>query len=111
MPLSIKRVTFWVWAASIFFLILYLFINFHTPQGMWVGLQPRFFAQVSKCISDDEKRQDIKNLNLWINRLENRVPIKNAMYDETKENLKKMKITTNADKSVSYTHLTLPTKA
>ena len=66
---------------------------------MWVGLQPRFFGQVSKCISDDEKGQDIKNLNLWINRLENRVPIKNAMYDETKENLKKMKITTDADKS------------
>ena len=99
MPLSIKRITFWVWAASIFFLIVYLFINFHTPQGMWVGLQPRFFGQVSKCISDDEKGQDIKNLNLWINRLENRVPIKNAMYDETKENLKRMKITTDADKS------------
>ena len=66
---------------------------------MWVGLQPRFFGQVSKCISDNEKGQDIKNLNIWINRLENRIPIKNAMYDETKENLKKIKVATDDDRS------------
>ena len=76
-----------------------MFINFQTPQGMWVGLQPTFFDQIRKCIGDNEKQQDIKNLNLWINRLETRIPIKNDMYDETKENLKKMKIITDADKS------------
>lgn len=99
MLLSIKRFTFWAWGTSIFLLIVYLFINFHTPKGMWVGLQPTFFDQVSNCINVDEKEQDIKNLKLWIIRLENRIPIKNDMYDETIENLKKMEIVTDFDKS------------
>ena len=99
MPLSIKRLLFWAWGASIFLLIVYLFINFHTPKGIWVGLQPTFFDQVSNCINVDEKKQDIKNLKRWITRLENRIPIKNDMYDETKENLKKMEVVTDFDKS------------
>ena len=99
MPLSIKKFTFWAWVTSMFLLIVYLFINYHTPKGMWVGLQPTFFDQVSKCINVDEKELDIKNLKLWIIRLENRIPIKNDMYDETIENLKKMEVVTDFDKS------------
>ena len=90
---------FWGWATFMFLLIVYLFINFHTPRGIWVGLQPTFFNQVSICIEAREKEQDIESIKLWITRLKNRVPIKNKMYDETIENLKKMEIVTDFDKS------------
>jgi len=80
-------------------LIVYLFINYHTPKGIWVGLQPTFLSQVSNCIKVGEKIQDIEGIKLWIIRLKNRIPIKNEMYDETIENLKKWEMVTDIDKS------------
>ena len=99
MLLSIKNITFWAWGTSMLLLIVYLFINYHTPKGIWVGLQPTFLSQVSNCIEVGEKVQDIKGIKLWIIRLKNRIPIKNDMYDETIENLKKWEMVTDIDKS------------
>ena len=99
MPLSIKNFAFWIWLTFMFLLIVYLFINYHTPKGIWVGLQPTFLSQVSNCIEVDEKVQDIEGIKLWIIRLKNRIPIKNEMYDETIKNLKKWEMVTDIDKS------------
>ena len=92
MYLYLNKIIFGIWTTFISILIVYLYLNYHTPKGIWIGVQPTTIDNVTDCINLQEKQQDIKNIKSWIINLNNRIYQKNKMYNETIENLRNISI-------------------
>ena len=98
MYLFLNKIVFGAWVTFISILIVYLYLNYHTPKGIWVGLQPTIIDNVTDCIHTQERQQDIKNIKSWIINLNNRIHQKNTMYNETIEKLRNISILKEIDK-------------
>ena len=98
MYLFLNKIVFGAWVTFISILIVYLYLNYHTPKGIWIGVQPTTIDNVTDCINLQEKQQDIENIKSWIINLNNRIYQKNKMYNETIENLRNISILKYIDK-------------
>ena len=98
MYLYLNKIIFGAWITFISILIVYLYLNYHTPKGIWVGLKPTILNNVTECINIQQKKQDIKNIKLWIINLKNRMHQKQIMYNDTIKNLRGISILKDSDK-------------
>ena len=98
MYLYLGKLIFGAWATFISIVIVCLYLNYHTPKGIWVGLQPTILNNVTDCINFQEKQQDLKNIKSWIINLKNRIHQKKTMYNDTIKKLKDISISKEIDK-------------
>ena len=98
MPLRLKQYFFWGLSVSLIIITLYLFFNFHLPKGIWVGVPPTFLPKINNCIKSNERKKFIENTEYWIKFLQNKIPIKLQMHNDTVKNLRKIKLSSQQDK-------------
>ena len=95
---SIKKYLFWGLSTSLGILVFYLYLNFHLPKGIWIGIAPKFLPEIQICLKKNERRRLLENTEIWIERLKKKIPVKIQMYNETIENLRRITLLSPKDK-------------